>query len=117
MIRLSVKDIINSPLAVSTEKGEMVFKTINSHLQKNEKVIVDFKGIDLMITAFLNAAIGKLYGNKNYSSPFLNDYIKIENVESEDIALFKDVIERAKEYFENKKAFENDANEMLYGED
>lgn len=117
MKRLTVKDIINSPLAVSTEKGEMVFKTINSHLQKNEKVIVDFKGIDLMITAFLNAAIGKLYGNKSYSSQFLNDHIKLDNIEKEDISLFKDVIERAKEYFENKNEFENDANEMLYGKD
>ncbi len=117
MKRLSVKDIINSPLAVSTEKGEMVFKTINSHLQNNEKVIIDFKGIDLMITAFLNAAIGKLYGNKSYSSQFLNDHIKLDNIEKEDISLFKDVIERAKEYFEDKEAFENDANEMLYGKD
>lgn len=117
MTRLIVKDIINSELAVSTEKGEMVFEAINSYLQNNEKLIIDFKGIDLIITAFLNSAIGKLYGNKNYSGEFLNNHIKIENVESEDISLFKDVIERAKEYFENKEGFESDANEMIYGKD
>ncbi len=57
MNKLIVKDIINSPLVVSTEKGEMVFQAIDNHLRKNESVIIDFKGIDLMITAFLNAAI------------------------------------------------------------
>jgi hypothetical protein len=117
MTRLTVKDIINSQLAVSTEKGEMVFEAINSHLQKDEKVIVDFKGIDLMITAFLNAAIGKLYGNKNYSGSFLNEHIKLENIEKDDISLFKDVIERAKEYFEDKEGFDKNANSVIYGED
>src|SRR5690554_3742591 len=117
MNKLIVKDIINSPLAVSTEKGEMVFQAIDKYLQKNEKVVIDFKGIDLMITAFLNAAIGKLYGNKNYSSQFLNDHIRIDHIEKEDISLFKDVIERAKEYFENKEIFDKNANEAIYGED
>lgn len=117
MTKLTVKDIINSELAVSTEKGELVFDAINSHLQKKEKVIVDFKGIDLMITAFLNAAIGKLYGNKNYSGNFLNEHIQLVNIESEDISLFKDVIERAKEYFEDKEAFDKNANSVIYGED
>lgn len=117
MNKLIVKDIINSPLAVSTEKGEMVFQAIDNHLRKNEKVVIDFKGIDLMITAFLNAAIGKLYGNKNYTSEFLNQHIDLENVASEDRSLFKDVIERAKEYFENKESFDKNANEAIYGED
>ena len=117
MNKLIVKDIINSPLAVSTEKGEMVFQAIDSHLQKNEKVVIDFKGIDLMITAFLNAAIGKLYGNKKYTSEFLNEHLSLENVASEDRSLFKDVIERAKEYFENKESFDKNANEAIYGED
>ena len=117
MTRLIVKDIINSELAVSTDKGDLVFNELNSKLENNEKVIIDFKGIDLMITAFLNAAIGKLYGKNKYTTDFLNEHIKLENIQKEDISLFKDVIIRAKEYFENKEKFENDVNEMIYGKD
>lgn len=117
MMRLSVKDIINSELAVSTEKGEMVFNAIDQGLQRDENIIIDFKGIDLIITAFLNAAIGKLYGNKKYSGDFLNNHIVLENVEKDDISLFKDVIERAKEYFADKENFDQNANRLIYGED
>ncbi|MBE8726961.1 DUF4325 domain-containing protein [Flavobacterium sp. KB82] len=117
MKHLIIKDIINSELAVSTENGEKVFKLIDSYLQKKEKVELDFVGISIMITAFLNAAIGKLYGKKEYTPDFLNEYLKLKNVELEDRSLFKDVIQRAKEYFANKEDFEKNSNNAIYGND
>jgi transcriptional regulator len=117
MKHLLIKDIINSELAVSTENGEKVFEVVDFYLQKKEKVERDFSGITIMITAFLNAAIGKLYGKKEYTPEFLNEYLKLENVEKEDRSLFKDVIQRAKEYFANKEDFEKNSNNAIYGDD
>ncbi|MBZ4044254.1 STAS-like domain-containing protein [Flavobacterium hibisci] len=117
MKHLIIKDIINSELAVSTENGEKVFKMIDSCLQKKEKIELDFAGITIMITAFLNAAIGKLYGKKEYTPDFLNEYLKLKNVELEDRSLFIDVIQRAKEYFANKEDFEKNSNNAIYGDD
>lgn len=117
MKHLLIKDIINSELAVSTENGEKVFEVVDFYLQKKEKVELDFSGITIMITAFLNAAIGKLYGKKEYTPEFLNEYLKLENVEKEDRSLFKDVIQRAKEYFANKEDFERNSNNAIYGDD
>lgn len=117
MKHLIIKDIINSELAVSTENGEKVFEIVDSYLQKKEKVELDFAGITIMITAFLNAAIGKLYGKKEYTPAFLNEYLKLENVDLEDRSLFKDVIQRAKEYFANKEDFEKNSNNAIYGND
>jgi hypothetical protein len=117
MKHLIIKDIINSELAVSTENGEKVFEIVDSYLMNKEKVELDFVGITIMITAFLNAAIGKLYGKKEYTPEFLNEYLKLENVDKEDRSLFKDVIQRAKEYFANKEDFEKNSNNAIYGDD
>ncbi|MEZ0005247.1 transcriptional regulator [Flavobacterium sp. 28YEA47A] len=117
MKHLIIKDIIQSELAVSTEDGEKVFEEIDFYLQKNEKVELDFAGIRIMITAFLNAAIGSLYSKKEYTSAFLNENLKLENVENEDLKLFKDVIKRAKEYFSNREGFEKNSNDAFYGRD
>lgn len=117
MKHLIIKDIINSELAVSTENGEKVFEIVDSYLMNKEKVELDFGGITIMITAFLNAAIGKLYGKKEYTPEFLNEYLKLENVDKEDRSLFKDVIQRAKEYFANKEDFEKNSNNAIYGDD
>lgn len=117
MKHIVIKDVINSELAVSTENGIKVFELIDSYLQKKEKVELDFAGINIMITAFLNAAIGSLYGKKEYTPEFLNEYLKLENVEKDDRILFRDVIQRAKEYFADKDTFEKNSNEAMYGND
>jgi len=117
MKHLIIKDIIGTDLAVSTENGNRVFEIVDEHLQKKEKIELDFAGITIMITAFLNAAIGSLYSKKEYTGEFLNEYLKLENVEKDDQKLFKDVIQRAKEYFANKDTFEKNSNDAIYGRD
>lgn len=113
MIKLIVKEIINSDTAVSTDDGDKVFKHIDKVLKENKVAQIDFSGIEMMTTAFLNAAIGQLYNH--YNSTQLNNFLKLVNVASEDIILFKKVITRAKEFFSNKKSFENSANQAIYG--
>lgn len=117
MKHLIIKDIIKSDLAVSTENGNKVFEIVDSYLQKKEKVELDFAGITIIITAFLNAAIGSLYSKKEYTGDFLNEHLKLENVEKDDRILFKDVIQRAKEYFADKERSEKNNNNAFYGND
>lgn len=66
--------------------------------------MLNFEGITVMITAFLNAAIGKLY--EHFDSETLNERLKLENVAPNDRILFKMVVQRAKEYFANREIFE-----------
>lgn len=111
--RLIVADIIGSDTAVSTDFGDIVFQKIKSLLDSNLQVILDFGKIHLLTTAFLNAAIGQLYSE--YNSDFLNQKVKLSNVAEEDKILFIKVVERAKEYFLDKKGFEDSANNAIYG--
>lgn len=116
MENLIIKDIIESDIAVATEAGDKVFKEIVFHLNKKNKIVVDFIDISIVTTAFLNAAIGQLYSNEEFYSEFLNDYLKLINVQEEDQPLFAMVIKRAKEYFKDRKGFEGSVNHTFYGE-
>lgn len=107
-MHILIRDIIDSEIAVSTEDGNKVFEQINLAFLKKENVDLDFQGINILITAFLNSAIGRLY--ENYNSDFLNKNLKLTNVALEDRVLFKKVVVRAQEYFSNKKGFEDSAN-------
>jgi hypothetical protein len=112
-IRLLVADIIRNDTAVSTDDGDRVFQMIKSNFTKGYFITLDFDQIHLLTTAFLNAAIGQLYSE--YKSDFLNKNLKLTNVAEEDKILFLKVIERAKEYFEDRKGFEDSANKAFYG--
>lgn len=117
MKTLLINNLINSSFAVKTEDGDLIFKKISEEFKQKNKVNLDFQDINLMTTAFLNAAIGQLYSDeKLYSSVFLNEYLRLKNVANEDLPLFKLVIERAKEYFKEKENFSNSINISLYGE-
>ena len=55
---LIVKNIIDSDLAVSSDDGKKVYQAIVEALRRENIVELDFQGITVVITAFLNMAIG-----------------------------------------------------------
>jgi len=111
-IRVNIFELIGSGAAVSSEDGDILHKRIMRGLEKgNIKIILDFANIELITSTFLNAAIGQLYSK--YDSPFLRKRLKLENMASEDLELLKRVVERAKEYFRDKKKIESAIKESL----
>ncbi|MBP7951464.1 MAG: STAS-like domain-containing protein [Verrucomicrobiales bacterium] len=60
-IRISIAELIGKPRAIAAADGEMVFKEIYPLVKEGTPVALSFAGIRMVITAFLNAAIGKLY--------------------------------------------------------
>lgn len=89
-----VKDIIETNIAISAKKGELLYKTLNRILESNSTVTVDFEGITDLTTAFLNVGIGHLYNN--YSSLELKEKLEILNLDELDEYLLSQVIERVK---------------------
>jgi len=61
-IIIRVADFVGGPRAVDAADGEKVFQKILTVLQTGRNVRLSFDGISMVITAFLNTAIGKLYG-------------------------------------------------------
>jgi len=57
-----VFDIVGSPVCVSADDGQTVHDKIAPLLRDNRKVVVSFERVETLISAFLNAAIGQLYG-------------------------------------------------------
>lgn len=113
LICIKVKDIIHLDIAVVAEEGKIINAEIRKHLSKEQCVTVDFEGIDLITTAFLNTAIGELY--KDYKSEFLNKYLTILLQES-DFNSLKLVIERAKDFYSDTASF-NESAKKAFGDE
>lgn len=103
MKNIKVIDVIKSEFAVSPEDGDSLYVIIEQEIESYRKVSIDFDGIEIMTTAFLNNAIGKLY--KNFDKSVLNEYIIMKNISESDIILLKKAIDRAKITF-NKDMIE-----------
>ena len=96
-IRIKITDVTGSNLCVSSEDGGAVFEKLNTALETDRPVELDFSGIEMVISAFLNAAIGRLVEHR--SIPEINERIAFTNIGEEDRELINRVLENAVLYY------------------
>lgn len=102
---IEVSKVINSNLANDKSKGEMLFKEISKYIAEYT-VILNFNGINLINTAFLNDAIGVLI--RDYGLINVTSKLRITNIDKEDMDMFKEVLKNAADkYVKTRNNFVN----------
>ena len=61
-IKLSIASITGGGICVAASDGNKVHDAIKTEIDRGSRVTISFSGVTRMTTAFLNAAIGQLYG-------------------------------------------------------
>lgn len=102
--RIKVSDLIGSRLCISSEDGERVFEKIKDLISNDENVVVSFENVDMLISLFLNVAIGQLYGA--LSENLIRERLEVEGLCDDDKELLKRVVENAKRYYSNKSSYD-----------
>jgi hypothetical protein len=97
-------DVIGSSLGVSSDDGQKVHDKVSPLLREGQKVSLSFDRIETIISAFLNAAIGQLYGE--FPEEKIRALFSVRDMAQEDLALLKRVVDNAKLYFANRKEFD-----------
>ena len=103
-IKISVFGIVGRPLCVASDDGQKVYERLNTALEADRKVVLSFHNVTTLTSAFLNAAIGQLYGT--FSEKRIRDLLKVEDMDQDDLALLKRVVDNAKLYFKDPKRFD-----------
>ncbi|TWI73967.1 uncharacterized protein DUF4325 [Desulfobotulus alkaliphilus] len=104
-IKIKVADLIGSPLCISAEDGQKVFDKIEQLLRAGKQVSISFENVSMLISLFLNVAIGQLYGS--FSEDEIRTQLKVEGLSSDDMELLKHVVDNAKKYYSNKKSYDD----------
>jgi hypothetical protein len=104
-IKIKVADLIGRPLCVSAEDGQKVFNKVKQLVQEGKQVTISFENATLLISLFLNVAIGQLYGS--FSEESIRAQLKVEGLSSDDMELLKRVVDNAKKYYSNKKSYDD----------
>ena len=111
---VSVYEVVGSPFCVASGDGEKVYSRLASALKKNRGVSLSFRNVSALTAAFLNTAVGQLYGE--FDEEQVHSLLKVEDMASNDAALLKVVKNSAKQYFKDPKGFEDIARKVLDGE-
>lgn len=108
-------DIIGSSLGVSAEDGQALHDKIAPLMREGRNVVVSFDKVETIISAFLNAAIGQLYGE--FSEDQIRRLLSVRDMSPEDLALLKRVVDNAKVYFEKREEFDQAWKEEIGDEE
>lgn len=114
-ITVQVFDLIGGPLCVSASDGQRLHDKIAPLLRKETPVVLSFKRVDILISAFLNAAIGQLYGD--LPEDRLDELLSFDDLADDDREMITHVIENAKAYFSRPKDFDRAWQEELGDEE
>lgn len=93
---IKVVDVITTKTADTDKKGNIIFDSILEIVKgdPSAEIIVDFTGIELVNTAFLNNAVGMLF-NPNKFNLHQNN-VRISNVAEPVVDLIKETIAAAR---------------------
>ena len=98
-VTISIFEVTGTTHCISQSDGQKVYDHIRSFLDEGvNNIVFSFKNIVSLTPAFLNAAIGQLYGT--FSKKDIQALFKVQDMQGEDIVLLKHVNETAEHYFE-----------------
>ncbi|BBJ24595.1 STAS-like domain-containing protein [Candidatus Nitrotoga sp. AM1P] len=110
-LELSIFEIVGSPLCVASSDGQRVFDRLAAALNEGRSVMLSFHNVSTLTSAFLNAAIGQLYGT--FSEEQIRSLLRVQDMQADDLALLKRVVETAKLYFKDPQKFDQAVQETL----
>lgn len=114
-VRISMYESVGSPLRVASDDGQRVYDRLAAALKADRNVTLSFHNVTTLTTAFLNTAIGQLYGT--FSEEQIRSRLRVEDVGTDDLALLKRVVDNAKLYFKDPQRFNQVIRETLGNED
>jgi hypothetical protein len=103
--KISLFEIVGSGLCVSSADGQKVHDRLAPALREGVGVSLSFLNVSTLTSAFLNAAIGQLYGE--FSEAEIKQFLSVQDIAPDDAALLKRVVDTAKQYFADPKRFDS----------
>ena len=108
---ISIFEVVGNPLCVASGDGEKVFNCLFDALSQGQSVSLSFLHVTTFTPAFLNVAVGQLYGN--FDEEHIRKHLTVTDIEPDDIELLKRVIDSAKRYFQDPEKHEQAFKEEL----
>lgn len=102
-VDISVFEVVGDALCVASNDGQKVYDRLFPALKKQSRTTLSFRNVTALTSAFLNTAIGQLYGE--FSEEEIRELLAVKDIEPDDLALLKRVVDSAKQYFKDPGKF------------
>jgi len=109
--RVDVYNIVGGEYCIEADVGQKVFEIIEKALTENRKVIISFRNVTRITTAFLNTAVGQLL--RDFEEDEIKSKVSYEDITDVDRMKIRRVNQTAKLYYENPERMKNTIEDIL----
>lgn len=74
------------------DAGDVLYSVLNDNLDKQDRIILDFKDVTLVPSMFLNTSIGKIIGERG--AGIIRQKIAFSNISASQIAHIREYVQR-----------------------
>lgn len=110
-IKINIFNIVGQSNCTLPEDGDKVYETLEKALSENKKVLISFKNVEKLTSAFLNNAIGKLYSK--FEEEQIKESLSTEDMSASGKVLLKRVVSTAKSFFKNPDRMKESIQKIL----
>ena len=104
-------EVVGSPFCVASDDGQKICDLVTPALKAHRSIALSFRNVTTLTAAFLNAAIGQLYGI--FSEEQIRSRLKVVDAAPNDLALLNRVVDNAKLYFKDPERFNRVIQETM----
>jgi len=103
-VKFKVVEFIGSPLCISADDGQKIFEQIESLLKAGNRVVISFENVTMIVSLFLNVAIGQLYSS--FTDEEVRSNVSVDGLANDDVELLRKVVINAKKYYANLRQYD-----------
>ena len=100
---IKITDYISLNKGITPDEAEPLYQMEMDAFRAGNTVVLDFEGVEMLTTAFLNVIIGNLY--KDFTSEELKLMLKLEHLDEATAIRIKKVTTNAKSFYRDEIDF------------
>ncbi|MCD8312544.1 MAG: STAS-like domain-containing protein [Bacteroidales bacterium] len=108
---IRIIDHIPNNMGIASDDAEPIYNMIVRSFNAGQHVVLDFEGVELVTTAFLDVLIGDLY--ENYTSDQLNETLEFRHLSPSMEGRIEGVVYSAKLYFADPEGYTKMVEDVL----
>ena len=112
ILKIKITDHISLNKGITPDEAEPLYQMEMDAFCSGRTVVLDFEGVEMLTTAFLNVIIGNLY--KDYNSEELKSMLKFEHLDEATAILIKKVTTNAKSFYNDEKDYSKIIEEVIH---
>ena len=110
-IIVKVNDYVSCNKGVTPDEGQPIYDRLMGIFKDGNRAVLDFSGVEIATTGFLNVFIGNLY--RTYTSDDLKGMLELENVSPSTAFRIKKVTDNAKSFYRDEEKYNESVESVL----